>query len=269
VVSKPTGDDNLIAYWDLGACGPHGDDYQWDWCDSAAFQCKDQVATTHCSSGYAKLVTTYGDGTCCSSLNIDGCDYAYFAQYQCSDFVGSEIDDANAAGDYGFSGSSGTVLPKSQWDISGGVDFILEAKFKTTAAGGTIVGKAFANGLWKNGGSAGQAKMVFLRDGKVGMDIGWVGYFACNKIVNDGNWHSVALKYVQAEGEQYQLFVDDMQTPCSKGLKPIPDNPDTSIVEGTAIGHVVNNGVANGDMAPAMDGEVTGVTYKQHPYSSR
>jgi hypothetical protein len=58
-----------------------------------------------------------------------------------------------------------------------------------------------------------------------------------------------------------------MQTPCSKGLKPIPDNPDTSIVEGTAIGHAVNNGVANGDMAPAMDGEVTGVTYKQHPYS--
>jgi len=100
VVSKPAGDDNLIAYWDLGACGPHGDDYQWDWCDSAAFQCKDQVATTHCSSGYAKLVTTYGDGTCCSSVNIDGCDYAYFAQYQCSDYVGSEIDDANAAGDW-------------------------------------------------------------------------------------------------------------------------------------------------------------------------
>jgi hypothetical protein len=165
--------------------------------------------------------------------------------------------------------TSDPVLPKSQWDISGGVDFILEAKFKTTAAGGTIVGKAFANGLWKNGGSAGQGKMVFLRGGKVGMDMGWVGYFACNRIVNDGNWHSVALKYVKAEGEQYQLFVDDMQTPCSKGLKPNPDNPDTSIVEGTAIGHVVNNGVANGDMAPAMDGEVTGVTYKQHPYSSR
>jgi len=165
--------------------------------------------------------------------------------------------------------TSDPVLPKSQWDISGGVDFSLEAKFKSTAAGGTIVGKAFANGLWKNGGSAGQGKMVFLRGGKVGMDIGWVGYFACNKIVNDGNWHSVALKYVKAEGEQYQLFVDDMQTPCSKGLRPIPDNPDTSIVEGTAIGHVVNNGVANGDMAPAMDGEVTGVTYKQLPYSSR
>jgi len=166
--------------------------------------------------------------------------------------------------------TSDPVLPKSKWDISGGVDFILEAKFKTTQTSGTIVGKAFANGLWKNGGSAGQGKMVFLRHGRVGMDIGWVGYFRCNRMVNDGNWHSVALKYVKAEGQQYQLFVDDMQTPCAKGLRPIPDNPDTSIVEGKAIGHVVNNGVANGDMAQAIiNGEVTGVTYKQHPHSSR
>merc|ERR1719460_1668355 len=153
------------------------------------------------------------------------------------------------------------IISKSHWDLSGDKDFILQAKFKTHEAGGTIVGKPFADGLWKSGGSAGQGKMVFLRGGKVGMDIGWVGYFACDKQVNDGNWHEVALKFVKEEGSQYQIFVDNMETPCSKGLHPVLDNPDTSIVIGKSIGHSVSNGVANGDMAPDMVGEIADVSY--------
>merc|ERR1719247_2595274 len=154
------------------------------------------------------------------------------------------------------------LIPKNYWDLSGDKDFILKAKFKTMATGGTIVGKPFADGLWKSGGSAGQGKMVFLRGGKVGMDIGWVGYFACPYFfVNDGNWHEVALKFVKEEGSQYQIFVDSMEAPCSKGLRPVPDNPDTSIVIGKSIGHSVSNGVANGDMAPDMVGEIVDVSY--------
>jgi len=153
------------------------------------------------------------------------------------------------------------IISKSHWDLSGDKDFILQAKFKTHEAGGTIVGKPFADGLWKSGGSAGQGKMVFLRGGKVGMDIGWVGYFACDKQVNDGNWHEVALTFVKGEGTQYQLFVDDMETPCSKGLHPVLDHPDTSVVIGKSIGHSVSNGVANGDMAPDMVGEIADVSY--------
>jgi len=158
-------------------------------------------------------------------------------------------------------GGGGDSVPKSEWDLSGGQDFKLQARIKTTSAGGTIVGKAFADGLWRSGGGSGQGKMVFLRGGKVGMDIGWVGYFSCNKKVNDGQWHDVALKFVKAEGNQYQLFVDDMKTPCSRGLRAIPDNADTSVVIGTAVGHQVANGKANGDMAPDLKGEVTDVSY--------
>lgn len=40
------------------------------------------------------------------------------------------------------------------------------------------------------------------------------------------------------------------------------DHSDLSVVIGKAIGHRVSNGKANGDMAPAMNGEVTGVSYK-------
>lgn len=150
---------------------------------------------------------------------------------------------------------------QKDWDLSGRQNFILSARFKTTAAAGTIVGKPFADGLWKNGGSAGQGKMVFLRGGRVGMDIGWVGYFGCGQLVNDGQWHKTALKYVAGESNQYQLFVDDMMTPCGKGLAANPDNPGTTIVIGTSIGHRVANGKANGDMAPDFTGELGDVSY--------
>merc|ERR1719217_1845239 len=153
-------------------------------------------------------------------------------------------------------------VDRSSWDLSGDKDFILKARVKTTAAGGTIVGKAFKDGLWKNGGGTGQGKMIFLRGGKFGMDIGWVGYFACSKKVNDGKWHNVALKYVKKEGNQYQLFDDDMTTPCKKGLRAVKDHPSLKVYIKKAIGHKVSNGVANGDMAPALNGEVTGISYK-------
>merc|ERR1719247_1851787 len=168
----------------------------------------------------------------------------------------------------------------SDWDLSGHdimlppgsqhPNFMLKARFKTTAAAGTIVGKPFAHGLWRNGGSAGQGKMLFLRGGHVGFDIGWVGYFGCAKAVNDGLWHDTALRYVAGESTQYQLFVDDMSTPCSKGLFPTPDHPDTSIVIGKAIGHAYGDmsdwvrlgyDWANGDMAPAFSGEIVDVSY--------
>merc|ERR1719247_827504 len=142
-------------------------------------------------------------------------------------------------------------------------NFMLTARFKTTAAAGTIVGKPFAHGLWRNGGSAGQGKMFFLRGGHVGFDIGWVGYFGCPKAVNDGLWHETALRYVAGESTQYQLFVDDMSTPCSKGFFPTADHPDTSIVIGKAIGHAYGDmsDWANGDMAPAFSGEIVDVSY--------
>merc|ERR1719482_218079 len=164
----------------------------------------------------------------------------------------------------------------SDWDLSGNdimlppgsqhPNFMLKARFKTTAAAGTIVGKPFAYGLWRNGGSAGQGKMLFLRGGHVGFDIGWVGYVGCPKAVNDGLWHETALRYVAGESLQYQIFVDDMSTPCSKGLFPTADHPDTSIVIGKAIGHAIGHAYgdmpwANGDMAPAFSGEIVDVSY--------
>jgi len=41
------------------------------------------VAAEICESTVATLHSTQGDGTCCSSVVLDGCNFAYFAQYVC------------------------------------------------------------------------------------------------------------------------------------------------------------------------------------------
>merc|ERR1719353_755063 len=133
----------------------------------------------------------------------------------------------------------------SAWDLSGTAlhpNFMLTARFKTTAAFGTIVGKTFADGVWKDGGSAGQGKMLAIRGGYLYFGVPtsfdnwgrywWVGGVLCVPgKVNDGLWHEAAVRYVAGESTQYQLFVDDMSTPCNGDTKlfPTADHPDTSI----------------------------------------
>jgi hypothetical protein len=47
----PGGDQGahlLVAYWDIGTCGPLGDDANWEWCEKDKFQCKPEVAFGCC-----------------------------------------------------------------------------------------------------------------------------------------------------------------------------------------------------------------------------
>ena len=111
------------------------------------------------------------------------------------------------------------TIPKSEWDLSGDRDFVLQGKVKTEASSTVYFGTK-SEGKWKPG-----SKVMFLRDGKVQFDIGWVGTMSCDKIVNDGQWHDVALEFTMADRNKYQLVVDDMTVPCSIGLRPTKDVP--------------------------------------------
>jgi hypothetical protein len=85
-IPTPSGDSRLAAYWDYGVCGPRGDDYNWEWCNERSFECQAEVKTELCQSGSAKLINLYGTGESDPwNINIDGCDYAYYAQYECSE----------------------------------------------------------------------------------------------------------------------------------------------------------------------------------------
>jgi hypothetical protein len=87
VVAPVVFDTRLTAYWDAGACGPHGNDHNWGWCGTTAGNCPEEVTvdSSLCSTNTAVLHTLSGTGACCSSVTIAGCNYAYHAQYVCSE----------------------------------------------------------------------------------------------------------------------------------------------------------------------------------------
>ena len=84
------GDPPLFAYWDNGDCGSYGDDHNWEWCDTNnGGPCKEQVNTSKCPSGIARLTSVQGDQFAKGATdnyqdpNID-CFYTYFATYTCT-----------------------------------------------------------------------------------------------------------------------------------------------------------------------------------------
>jgi len=81
-------DRRLAAYWDLGSCGPSGDDQNWDWCGGWRFQCPEQkdVSTDICASGVAMRVQME------SFVKKEDCFYAYHAQYACLDASGNAVE---------------------------------------------------------------------------------------------------------------------------------------------------------------------------------
>ena len=89
-------DPSLIAYWDAGSCGPYGNDYNWEWCDTLnGGPCKKQVITSKCRSGIAKLISVKGNEFSKRSKKSyrdpkTGCYYMYFATYACTGNPGND-----------------------------------------------------------------------------------------------------------------------------------------------------------------------------------
>ena len=97
--------------------------------------------------------------------------------------------------------AGGVVLSRTDTqesvDLSG--DFTLMTQFQTTG-NGTLAALAPAEGKWQPDG-----KSLFLRDGKLVYDIGWVGALRGSKRVNDGEPHTAVL--VVQDGKA-TLFLD-------------------------------------------------------------
>ncbi len=89
--------------------------------------------------------------------------------------------------------------------ISSVSDFTWEAWIKTSA-NGTIISKSPLTGIWAQGG-----KSLFVRNGKIGFDIGWVAAVETPNTYNDGSWHHVALtaqKNTSGSNDLVKIYVD-------------------------------------------------------------
>ena len=68
----------ILAYWDRGACGPNGDDHNWQWCNRQAGTCPPEIFTEECATG--KAVRTFFQ----KPRNTPRCGYFYYSEYTCT-----------------------------------------------------------------------------------------------------------------------------------------------------------------------------------------
>merc|ERR1712194_667670 len=122
-----------------------------------------------------------------------------------------------AVADVKFASATTTTTTYPNWDLSGDEDFVLRAKFKTQPEDkfGLIVRKDLGP---DEQGTVVDSKHLWIHDGKLTFSIGGGGHLF-GPVVNDGKWHEVALK--SASGV-YQLFLDNMTTPCVSALYGTP-----------------------------------------------
>jgi hypothetical protein len=81
-------------------------------------------------------------------------------------------------------------------------DFTWHAYIKTTSTDGAIFSRNPAGTAWNQG-----SKALFVRNGTVQWDTGWVGNPGTNASVKDGAWHQVIATY-RAAGDTFNVFVD-------------------------------------------------------------
>ncbi len=96
--------------------------------------------------------------------------------------------------------------------------FTITARVKTKM-GGSLFAKTDPGAAWVADG-----KVLFIRDGRLCFDIGWVGVVQSRATVNDGHWHDLALTWDHHSGLA-TLFVDG-QKDTAKELRPKTSHDD-------------------------------------------
>ncbi len=127
-------------------------------------------------------------------------------------------------------------------------DFTVTARIRTKS-GGTILCKTLPGPKWVPGG-----RTLFVRNGQVCFDIGWVGVVASKGRVNDGKWHDVAATW-DAKTQRVRLFIDGKEN--SSGV--LNDNTDYGK-------HVLRIGFTNGNFPRPksfFDGDLQNVRFYQ------
>jgi putative heme-binding domain-containing protein len=92
------------------------------------------------------------------------------------------------------------IADGSRFDMTS-KDFTIAARLKTSA-GGTVFAVARPGPKWTPDGQA-----LFVRDGRLCFDIGWVGVVSSRTKVNDGKWHNVTATW-QKSSRQLRLYID-------------------------------------------------------------
>lgn len=115
--------------------------------------------------------------------------------------VAGEQPSAPARNQLQFNGQSFVEVSDTEDFDTTTSNFTVTAKIRTKI-GGTIVSRTTTGEKWVPDGQT-----LFVRDGRLTFDIGWVGAVQSRQRVDDGKWHDVAMTW-NSKSELVQLFVD-------------------------------------------------------------
>jgi putative heme-binding domain-containing protein len=111
-----------------------------------------------------------------------------------------QSDDDSAKKPIAFDGQTYLELDGEPFDLTTD-DFTIAARLKTKV-GGTIFALAPPSDKWMP-----DRETLFVRDGRLGFDIGWVGVVTGKTKINDGQWHTVTASW-QKTNRRLRLYVD-------------------------------------------------------------
>ncbi|MAF66962.1 MAG: hypothetical protein CMJ84_15065 [Planctomycetes bacterium] len=128
-----------------------------------------------------------------------------------------------------------------------GAPFTLAVRFRSLA-GGTLVAKCPPEGEWVP-----DAKALFLRDGRLVYDIGWIAALTSERAWNDGKWHTAVLT---SGGGSARLLVDGALEGRRDGFRA-DDDPS----------FVFKVGAASTNFGGILAGEVSDARFFPHELS--
>jgi len=178
-------------------------------------------------------------------------------------------------------GGRGDPIGPVDLDLSGAAEFVLQMRVATAAKDALLVGKVYRRGDVTSKKS-GEAKALVIKQGFPAWQIGEDAIYGKTYIA-DGEQHDISISY-SGEDDQYVLAVDGIEE--ARGLRGVADNPDTSLVLGTASAprddtfnalyplfeELRRAGVEVSPLEdraeePLFDGDIDGLTWREHERS--
>jgi len=175
-------------------------------------------------------------------------------------------------------GGRGDPIGPVDLDLSGAAEFVLQMRVATAAKDALLVGKVYRRGDVTSKKS-GEAKALVIKQGFPAWQIGEDAIYGKTYIA-DGEQHDISISY-SGEDDQYVLAVDGIEE--ARGLRGVADNPDTSLVLGTASAprddtfnalyplfeELRRAGVEVSPLEdraeePLFDGDIEGLTWKEY-----
>lgn len=114
---------------------------------------------------------------------------------------GTASQPAAAERPFRFDGQSYAEVPDGSAFNFTTSDFTIAARLRTQV-GGTVLALAPTGPKWAPNGQS-----LFIRDGRVCYDIGWVGVVSSRRRVDDGRWHDIVVAWNQ-ESQRLRIHID-------------------------------------------------------------